>query len=122
MNSALAKDIEREFLVGEESERIQDAVTLESEGIIEIFVRNGRHQKTSLPLRAVLKSEDEPRLLGYSSYEDMVKTVSKTVCKFEKEIDHGYLILSYRAHEKGEISHLNLKCKMEISHNKKNKK
>lgn len=117
MNSNLANEIEKKLLLGEDSDRIKDAVSKDGEGIIEIFVRNGKHQKTTPPPTKILGNEENVGL-RHEAYETMVKTVVEKIEGYGEPINFGYLLITYRADGQGMIQKLNLHFKEEIVHSK----
>ncbi|MCA1064448.1 hypothetical protein QTG56_22815 (plasmid) [Rossellomorea sp. AcN35-11] len=121
MNRTLSQDIEKEFLNGEHSQRIQESIMQQEEGTIEIFVRYGRHQKTSPPPVNLLGETGEGGL-RYSSFKDMVHTISTTLKKCGRDIEFGYLFIEYKANEEGYLQELNLSFRDDIIHgNRPNK-
>lgn len=116
MNITLCQDIERELLTGTESDRIQEAVLQQEEGTIEVFVRYGRHQKTSPPPVSLLGNESLGGL-HLLAYEDMVKTIVKALQKQDKEIQFGHLLIKYKATDEGDLEKLALLFKDVVLHN-----
>lgn len=117
MNITLCQDIQKEFISGPNSTRIQEAVMREPKGEIEIFVRYGRHQKTSPPPLNLLE-EPVYRGLRYSAYKEMVQTIVNALKKLGRDIVYGHLIIRYEADEEGMIKALHLLYKEVFQHNK----
>lgn len=120
MNLTLSQDIEKELLDGEHSQRIQESILQQEEGTIEIFVRYGRHQKTSPPPINLLGEADEGGL-RYSAFKDMVHTIATTLKKCGRVIEFGYLFIEYKANEEGYLKEMNLSFRDDIVHGKRPK-
>jgi hypothetical protein len=108
VNLTLKKDIKREFL-NAKSETIQEQIMMVREGIIKLFLLNGRHHKTEVTsMGSVTGVPGGEFPLRYGTYTAIVETLLKTVDIYGESIDCNCLQITYRANGEGNLEFLNI--------------